>query len=165
MPKGRKEPRRVTWLFRPPPEALDGVTALYREHALGLIRLAVVILATGRPPRTLCRTRSPGSTGGGARSATPVRRWATSGPACWTGQGPCCGNALGSRPRMVTRRPPRPIGGVPRGARGHPPTAGPAAGSAGAPLLPRTRRGRYRPVDGGRWTCRTTSTRTSPAPG
>jgi RNA polymerase sigma-70 factor (sigma-E family) len=28
----------------PPPEALDGVTALYREHALGLIRLAVVML-------------------------------------------------------------------------------------------------------------------------
>ena len=29
---------------RPPPEALDGVTALYREHALGLIRLAMVML-------------------------------------------------------------------------------------------------------------------------
>ncbi len=29
---------------RPPAEALDGVTALYREHALGLIRLAVVML-------------------------------------------------------------------------------------------------------------------------
>ena len=29
---------------RPPPDALDSVTALYREHALGLIRLAVVML-------------------------------------------------------------------------------------------------------------------------
>lgn len=29
---------------RPPPDALGGVTALYREHALGLIRLAVVML-------------------------------------------------------------------------------------------------------------------------
>lgn len=29
---------------RPPPDALEGVTALYREHALGLIRLAVVML-------------------------------------------------------------------------------------------------------------------------
>lgn len=28
----------------PPPDALDGVTALYREHALGLIRLAVIML-------------------------------------------------------------------------------------------------------------------------
>jgi RNA polymerase sigma-70 factor (sigma-E family) len=29
---------------RPPPEALEDVAALYREHALGLIRLAVVML-------------------------------------------------------------------------------------------------------------------------
>ena len=56
-----------------PPDAAGAVTALYEVHAVGFIRLAVVMLGDrSPPPRMWCRTPTAACTAGGSAWTTPA---------------------------------------------------------------------------------------------
>jgi hypothetical protein len=63
-------------------DAAQAVTLLYQVNALGLVRLAYVMIGTGTPPRTSSKRHSGACTGGGASYPIRTSRCHTCGRAC-----------------------------------------------------------------------------------
>jgi hypothetical protein len=60
----------------------DAVAELYRAHALGLGKLAYVVVGDREAADDIVRTRSPASSGAGVSSLIRTRRCLTCGPRC-----------------------------------------------------------------------------------